>query len=68
MTQDKIRGFFAPVGALLAILLASTVALFPRSAVAEEASYPKGLEILVDGQPFTEFDPSTGLYDPSNDG
>lgn len=68
MTQGKIRGFFAPVGALLAILLASTVALFPRSAVAEEASYPKGLEILVDGQPFTEFDPSTGLYDPSNDG
>ena len=49
MTQGKIRGFFAPVGALLAILLASTVALFPRSAVAEEASYPKGLESLVDG-------------------
>lgn len=65
-TKNQRKNLSVFIGVVLALFV-GTVALFPKVATADEASYPKGLEILVDGQALAGFDPSSGRYDLSND-
>ena len=66
MARSRRRSDLISIGLVLAVALAGILAFSPRPVAAEDVPYPNGLQILVNGKTFTDFDPSSGRWDPDN--